>query len=169
MRGREAGCPHRYDSVAIDALTPLTDGDVAVAARIRWVAASFSPFKPSLRVGALIRLRRGPPALVLDPHRVVGLASRDRGNRDQLNVPLRGQVQVTSRVVATLLTGVRGELATFGDAFAVPIGAGVEVSPRPAWDIGLEAGFPRLLGPLNTFRHRHLAFYVTYRQSAPGW
>lgn len=169
LRGRETGCPHRYDAVAVDALTPLTDGDAAVAARARLVASSFSPLKPSLRVGALIRLRRGRAALVLDPHLVVGLAHRDRGNRDQLNVPLRGQLQVTTRVAATLLTGVRGELATFGDAFAVPIGAGVEVSPRPAWDIGLEVGFPRLLGPLNTFRYRHLAFYVTYRQSAPGW
>jgi hypothetical protein len=169
LRGQDAGCPHRYDVVALDALTPFTDGDAAVAGRARLVAASFSPFKPSLRLGALIRLRRGRAALVLDPHLVIGLANRDRGNRDQLNLPVRGQVQVTTRVVATLLTGVRGELATLGDAFAVPIGAGVEVSPRPAWDIGLEAGFPRLLGPLNTFRQRHLAFYVTYRQSAPGW
>jgi len=165
LRGADGGCSHVYDGTAIDALTKIRDQpdqDVAVAARARLVAASYSPFKPSLRVGALVRLRRGSVAVVLDPHLAFGLASRDRGNRDQLNIPLVGQVQIGPRVVVSLRSGARGELVTFADAFAVPVGAGVEFSPSPVWDIGFEAGFPRLLGPQNTFRERHLGLHVTY-------
>jgi len=163
LRGDDTGCAHLYDGTALDALVHLRAGDTAVAARARLVASSYDPFKPSLRVGALARLRRGRTALVLDPHFTFGLANRDRGNRDQLNIPARVQVQIASRVALSLQTGVRGEVAVFGDAFAVPMGLGVEVSPARAWDIGLEVAFPRLLGPQNTFKERHVALYVTYR------
>ncbi len=163
LRGEEGGCAHAYDGTAVDSLVHLRDGGAAVAARARLVAGSYSPFKPSLRVGALVRLRRGRAALVLDPHLAVGLANRDRGNRDQLNVPVRGQLLLGSRVLLAFGTGVRGELAVFRDAFAVPVAMGVELSTAPAWDLGLEVGFPRLLGPQNTFRERHVTLYVTYR------
>ncbi len=163
LRGEEAGCESVYDGTAVDSLVHLRGGAAAVAARARLVAASYSPFKPSLRVGALVRLRRGRAALLLDPHLALGLANRDRGNRDQLNVPVRGELLVGSRVMLAFGTGVRGELAVFRDAFAVPVATGVEVSPVPAWDFGLEVGFPRLLGPQNTFKERHVTLYVTYR------
>jgi hypothetical protein len=163
LRGEDGGCAALYDNTALDALVHVRGGAAAFAARARLVAASYAPFRPSMRVGALARLRHGRVALLLDPHVVIGLANRDRGNRDQLNLPVRGQVQIGSRVLLSLQTGMRGELAVFGDAFAVPIGTGVEVSTAPAWDIGLEAAFPRLLGPQNTFKDRHVALYITYR------
>jgi hypothetical protein len=171
LSGEDGGCAALYDNTALDALAHLRGGAAAVAARARLVAASYSPFKPSLRVGALARVRHGRVALLIDPHVVIGLANRDRGNRDQLNLPVRGQVQVGSRVLLTFVSGVRGELAVFGEAFAVPIGAGVEVSTAPAWDIGLEAAFPRLLGPQNTFKDRHVALYLAYRPGTRlfGW
>lgn len=162
VRGQEAGCPHTYDSTALDALALVRAG---LAARARLVASSYSPFKPSLRLGALVQLRRGRAALLLDPHLQLGLANRDRGNRDELNLPVRGQLQLGSRFIVAVQTGVRGELATFGDAFAVPVGAGVHFSPAPAWNIGVEAAFPKLLGPQNTFKQRHLALFITHRFS----
>jgi hypothetical protein len=167
LSGEDGGCASLYDSTALDALAHLRGGAAAVAARARLVAASYAPFKPSLRVGALARVRHGRVALLIDPHVVIGLANRDRGNRDQLNLPARGQLHIGSRVLLMFESGVRGELAVFGDAFAVPIGTGVEVSTAPAWDIGLEAAFPRLLGPQNSFKDRHVALYVAYRPG-PG-
>ncbi|HWM88826.1 MAG TPA: hypothetical protein VNO33_23405 [Kofleriaceae bacterium] len=163
LRGEDGGCPRAYDGTAIDALSPLRAGDAAIAARVRLVASSYDPIKPSLRAGALVRLRRGRVALLMDPHLAVGLANRDRGNRDQLNLPMRGQLQLTERIVVEMHTGVRGELSTFGDTFTVPFATGVQVSPSPAWDIGLEAALPRLLGPQNSFKERHVALYLTYR------
>ncbi len=165
LRGSGAGCPHTYDGTALDALALVRGGTAAVAARARLAASSYDPFKPSVRAGALVRLAAGRASLLLDPHIQIGLANRDRGNRDQLNLPARGQLQLGSRAILALQTGIRGELATFGDAFAVPIGVGVEISPSSAWDIGFEAAFPRLLGPQNTFKQRHLALYFTYRLS----
>lgn len=163
LRGDDGGCAHAYDGTAVDSLVHLRGGGAAVAARARLVAASYSPLLPSLRLGALVRLRRGRTALLLDPHLVIGLANRDRGNRDQLNLPVRGQLLLGSRVLLAFGTGVRGELAVLRDAFAVPVAMGVEVSTARAWDFGLEVGFPRLLGPQNTFKERHVTFYVTYR------
>jgi hypothetical protein len=163
LSGSDAGCPHAYDNTALDSLLLLRPGRAALAGRARLVASSYDPFKPSLRVGVLARLTAGRAALLLDPHVQVGIANRDRGNRDQLNLPVRGQIQVGSHTILSLETGIRGELATFGDAFAVPVGAGVEISPVPMCDIGLEAAFPRLLGPQNTGKERHVALYVTFR------
>ena len=170
LGGADRGCDALYGGTALDALSPIRGGydpDVAVAGRARLVLASYSPLRPSLRLGGLIRVRRGAAAMVLDPHVSIGLASRDRGNRDQLNLPIVGQFQLGARAVVSIRSGVRGELATFGDALAIPLGAGVEFSPSPVFDVGIDAGFPRLLGPQNTSKERHVAVHVTFRVDAP--
>lgn len=156
-------CRRLVDNAAAGVLYLLRGGDAAVAARARLVMASFGPVKPSVQVGAQVRLRRGRTALVLDPALGVGLANRDRGNRDTLALPITGQLQLGPHVLAELLTGVRGELAVFGDAYQVPVGAAVQVSPTAAWDVGLEIGWPELLGPRNTFKQRHLSLWARWR------
>lgn len=170
LGGADRGCDALYGGTTLDALSPIRGGydpDVAVAGRARLVLASYSPLRPSLRLGGLIRVRRGAAAMVLDPHLSIGLASRDRGNRDQLNLPIVGQFQLGARAVFSIRSGVRGELATFGDALAIPLAAGVEFSPSSVFDIGIDAGFPRLLGPQNTTKERHVALQVTFRFDAP--
>lgn len=170
LGGEGRGCDAVYGGTALDAVSPIRGGydpDVAVAGRARLVLASYSPLRPSVRLGGLIRLRRGAAAMVLDPHLSIGLASRDRGNRDQLNLPIVGQFQLGARAVLSIRSGVRGELATFGDALAIPLAAGVELSPSPVCDVGIDAGFPRLLGPQNTTKERHVALHVTFRFDPP--
>ncbi|HLU65594.1 MAG TPA: hypothetical protein VKZ63_04935 [Kofleriaceae bacterium] len=164
LTGDDDGCTRPYDGGAVDALADLTGpGRAAAAARARLVVRSLEPFKPSLRLGALVRLRAGRVALLLDPHVSLALAHERLGNRDAAALPAYLEILIGSRVLLHLHSGVRGELDGFDEKFEIPIAAGVLVELSPAWDLSLEAGFNQLLGPQNTFKQRHGAVAVTYR------
>jgi len=165
LTGDEGGCPRPYDNVAVDLRRPMPGGRaVRVALRLRLVARSLEPFKPSARLGALFRVggTAGRLSLLADPHVSVGLANQDVGNRDTVALPITGQLQL-GRVALELITGVRGEIDAFDEKFAVPVAFGVIATPTAALDVGLEAGWNKLLGPQNTFKQRHAALFVTYR------
>jgi hypothetical protein len=164
LGGEEHGCGRPYDGVGIDALRDLTGRRaVSLAARVRLVARSLEPFKPSLRLGALLRLRSGRFAVRLDPHLLFGLANQPLGNRDAAALPLWLELELGQRILLHWHSGVRGEIEGFDEKFAVPIGLGALVQLTRHWDLGFEGGFSKLLGPQNTFKHRHAALSVTYR------
>lgn len=165
LTGEEGNCPRPYDGGAIDLRQRMPGGHaVRVALRARLVAKSLEPFKPSARLGALVRIGGGGGRLSLlaDPHLSLGLAAEDLGNRDFVALPLTGQLQI-GRVALELITGVRGELAGFEEKFAIPIAFGILATPIADLDIGVEAGWNKLLGPQNTFKQRHAALLVTWR------
>ena len=166
LTGEDGGCPRPYDGGALDLRRQMPGGHlVRVALRARLVARSLEPFKPSARLGALVRVggAGGRLSLLADPHVSLGLANQDQGNRDAIALPLVGQLQLGRRVALELITGVRGELDGFEEKLAVPIAFGVVITPTAAVDVGLEAGWNKLLGPQNTFKQRHAALFVTYR------
>lgn len=164
LSGEDGGCARPYDGGALDLRVPMRGGRaVRVALRARLVARSLEPFKPSARLGALVRVGGGPVSLLADPHVSLGLANQDQGNRDAIALPLIGQLQLGRRIALELITGVRGEIAGFDEKAAVPVAFGVIVSPAAALDLTLEAGWEKLLGPQNTFKQRHAALVVTYR------
>ena len=166
LSGEDGGCRRPYDGAALELLGDLTGpGRSAAAARVRLVARSLEPFKPSLRLGLLARLGGRRTALLIDPHVSLGLDNEALGNRDQVALPVWGQLQLGRRVLLHLHTGARGELEGLGEKLEVPVGLGVLVELAPAWDVALEAGFPQLLGPQNTFKLRHGALTLTYRRS----
>jgi len=142
-----------YDDVAVDGLWKL---DPRVSLRARFVQ-SWDPWRPSLRVGALARWRRGPWAVEGDPHVQLGLANTELGNRAQLDVPVWLRFHG-----AWLRTGARGELSGFLEKVAIPIGVGGVVHVGRL-DLGVEVAFPRLLGPQNEFRSRVGYVYVSTR------
>ncbi len=160
------GCPRVYDNAALDALYDLAGPHraVALAARARLVAKSFDPFKPSVRLGALLRVGHGA-ALLLDPHVSLALAADDLGNRDFVNLPVRGQLDLGRYLAVELVTGVRGELVGFDEKLAIPVGAAATVALGDRADLSFEAAFPKLLGPHNTFKQRHAALTLTVRFS----
>jgi hypothetical protein len=166
LTGEDGGCQRPYDGGAIDLRAPVPGGHaVRVALRARLVAKSLEPFKPSARLGALVRIggAGGHVSLLADPHISIALAAAELGNRDFVALPLTGQLQVGRHVALELITGVHGELKAFDEVFAIPIAFGVIASPTAAIDVGLEAGWSKLLGPQNTFKQRHAALVVTYR------
>ena len=153
-----------YDEVGVDTRVALVHADgLAVAARGRFVSRSFDPWKPSLRLGALARWQHGRFAVVADPQLQLGLAARDRGNRDWLRVPLWLAVQPTCGLSLALRTGLDGELVTFVDAFQIPIALDLTVAVNEVMDVSVMAGFPNLGGPLNNANDRHAMLTVTWR------
>lgn len=152
--GTAHGCPAAYDNIGVDGRYALRRGWLAIAARVRAIATSFDPFKPSVRPGALIRLHRGRFGVIADPHLQLGLSRRDEGNRDWLRIPLWAAIQPARGVAIALRTGIDGELATFADTFAVPIGLDVTVRITARIELTAFVGFPTLLGPQNQFTRR---------------
>jgi hypothetical protein len=149
FRGAEHGCGEAYTNLGVDARWSLAHGDVSAAARVRLVTRRWDPWLPSARVGALVRWQRGRFAITSDPQLQIGLLHTDQGNRLAFNVPVWLAVQPTCRWMLYLHTGPHGDLAVLRDGWGAPVAAGVRVAITPHIDVAAEAGFTRLLGPLN--------------------
>ena len=162
--GEAHECPRAYDNVGLDARYHLRGGALAAAARVRLVAGSFDPFKLSVRAGGLVRARRGRFAAIADPQVQLGLSNREAGNRDWIRLPLWLAAEpILGRWVVALRTGVEGEVATFDETYAIPIGLDTTVRLTPRYDVSLLAAFPQLLGPLNQYRTRVVWLAVSAR------
>ncbi len=143
------GCEQAYSNLGVDARWAIARGALSLAARVRLVTRRWSPWLPSVRVGALARWQRGRFAITSDPQLQVGLDNTDLGNRAQANVPLWLAVAPTCRSEIYLRTGVYGELAVFGDVWSVPALVGAKVAVSTHIDVAAEIGFERLAGPLD--------------------
>jgi hypothetical protein len=152
--GLAHGCEQAYSNLGVDARYALLRGEWSVAARVRLVTRRWTPWLPSVRLGALARWQRGRFAITSDPQLQIGLDNTDRGNRAQLNVPLWLAMQPASRWEIYFRTGVSAELAVFGDAWGVPAVVGVRTAITPRVDLALEGGFARAGGPLNESKLR---------------
>lgn len=157
------GCTRAYDNVGVDARYRVHTGAIAIAARLRVVASTFDPWKPSIRPGAVIRLHRGRFAVTVDPHLEIGLANRDKGNRDWLRIPIWLAVQPARRVAIALRTGVDGEFATYTDTAAVPLGIDLTIRATADLDVTGLVAFPEILGPQNQINPRLAWLGVTWR------
>lgn len=141
----------------------------ALAALARAGLAGTAPLRPAVRVGVSVRVRRTPTSrlwLVAEPEIQVALGNRAAGNRDTLIAPLWLGADLGDRRAAVYLaTGLRGQTVGFGDKWEVPMMLGATVSVRPhvvhpILNVGVEAGFPRILGPQNTGNVRHGAAWL---------
>jgi hypothetical protein len=148
------GCERSYDNVGLDARFSLHRGAIAAAARVRLVASSLDPWKPSLRAGVLVRGTRRNLVAIADPQLQLGIANRELGNRDWFRIPLWLGVQPGRGWLLALRTGIDGELATFSETFAIPLGVEVTVRAHRRVDVALLAAYPSLLGPENEYRKR---------------
>lgn len=152
--GVDHGCEQAYSNLGLEARWSLATGVRAAAAHVRLVTRRWSPWLPSLRIGALLRWRHGRFAVIADPFVQLGLLHRDQGNRAILDLPVWLAVQPTCRWEAYVRTGVQGEWAVFRDAWQVPLALGVRVAVSRRVDVAAEAGFERLGGPLNDAKPR---------------
>jgi hypothetical protein len=162
-RGYDHGCDRAYDNAALDVRWLVRRAPLTIAARSRFIARSFDPWRPRVGLGAVGRWSRGRFAVTADPSLSLGVTRRDRGNRAALDVPLWLAVQPTRGWALHLRTGVHGTVATFGDGYEIPFGVGVIVTPQRRVDVAVEAAFRRLLGPLNDLKTRSMWIALTVR------
>jgi hypothetical protein len=131
---------------------------VTLATLGRAGVAGLEPVQPFVRLGGSARAVRGRWWLVLEPEVQVALGHREAGNRDVLVAPLWIGFG-GGRASAWLMTGARGQLVGLGEKYEIPFVVGGAVSMRGV-RVGLEAGWPKLVGPQNTFNVRHGAVWI---------
>lgn len=155
LRGDDSTCAHRYRGSGLDARWLWRDrGGLAIAPRARLLVRDVDPWKPAVTVGALVRYTRGRFAVIADPYLRAGLANTDRGNRTALVIPVWLAVQPTCRWQLALHTGWDGDLAVARDGWHVPVALAATARVTAQLDVGVEAGFPTLLGPQNDQKQR---------------
>ncbi len=156
---RSHRCSRAYAGGLLDARWRLRDTEgLAVAALGRLGAIGLGPMRPVVRLGLSARAGRGRWWAVVEPEVQVSLGHRELGSRDTLIAPVWLGVG-QRRAAAWLQTGLRGQLVGFGEKLEIPLvlGAAVQVSRLRA---GVEVGWPKLAGPVNTGNVRHAALWL---------
>ena len=154
LGGAAHGCEQAYANLGLDARWSLARGEWSAAARVRVVTRRWTPWAPSVRIGALARWQRGRVAITSDPQLQIGLYDTDLGNRNAIHVPLWIAVQPASRAEVYLRTGVEGDIAVFGDAWGIPATIGARVAITCRVDLAAEGGLVRIGGPLGDAKQR---------------
>jgi hypothetical protein len=152
-------CDAIYRGGGLDARWALNP-DSAVRARL--LMRDLDPVKPALTAGATLRWQRGRAELVTDPYLRIGLANRNRGNRDALVVPVWIGARTRNGRIA-VHTGIDGDVAVWRDGWHVPLGIVIEAYPASALAVGTELGFTSLLGPQNNVKQSAAIVYVEWR------
>ncbi len=159
VRELASRCERAYHGSGLDLRLAWTPG---VVLRTRLLLRDVDPIKPAVTIGALLRGTRGRFSLTTDPYLRIGLANRDTGNRDTLVVPVWLGARLGSVHVA-VHTGIDGDLAVWRDGWHVPLAVIAEVAPARVITLGIEAGYPSLIGPQNTGDLKTVIVYAAWR------
>ncbi len=151
-------CPDRYRGGLLDVRLRLGEGRATVTALARLGLVGLGPLRPRARLGLRVARDRGRWWAVVQPELAMSLGHRELGNRDTLEAPVWLGLDA-GPVSAWLRTGVRGDLALFGEKWEVAVGAGLAVA-RGRWRAGLDLGWPQLLGPQNSFKQRQAGLWL---------
>jgi hypothetical protein len=159
-------CAGAYAGALVDARWRAYRGRrVTLAGLARAGVIGLEPVQPVVRLGGSARAVRGRWWLVVEPEVQISLGHREAGNRDVLVAPVwlgvdaGGRGRGCVRAAAWMLTGARGQLVGLGEKVEIPFVVGGAVSVRD-WRLGVEAGWPKLAGPQNTFNVRHGAVWL---------
>jgi hypothetical protein len=150
-------CPHLEPAFGVSALVRFER--LETIARVGVLAHDWDPIALAAEVGTTSTIRAGRWYAQLAPTLEVGLTARRDGNRDRVQVPLFAGVSPTPQVELHLRSGVEGAIATFGETYAIPLGAGASVRVRGV-RIGADVSLDKALGPLNAMGWRSASLYV---------
>lgn len=186
-------CAKVYGDASLDALWsawrgPSTDLAVGVALNASPVT---DPLALSVEGRLVARLRAGPASLTVAPSLEVGVTHRDDAlsrnepltfplattsfgffqtvprNRELLRLPVTLAVQASPRLALAAAASLDGPLDGFSDAYRIPVGAAIVLSPSPLWDIGVSFTFLDLLGAsrvgVDRADQRGAQAFVSYR------
>jgi hypothetical protein len=152
--GARQRCEGAYAGALLDARWRVARGRrVTWAALARAGVIGLEPVQPVVRLGGSARAVRGRWWLVAEPELQIALGHREAGNRDVLVAPVWIGVG-RGRASAWMMTGARGQMVGLGEKVEIPVVLGGGVSVRGV-RLAVEAGWPKLLGPQNTFNVRH--------------
>jgi hypothetical protein len=157
-------CTRSYRGSGIDARYGAREGDLAIAPRLRLLIRDLDPFKPAVTLGAQLRWAHGRFAIAGDPYVRLPLANHELGNRAALSLPLWLEMQPASGWQLALHTGFDGDVVVLRDGSHAPFGIAVTARVTGEIDVGVEAGWQRLLGPAYDAKHGAILIAVGWRQ-----
>lgn len=122
--------------------SPNFELDLNTGAQIR----NFDPLFFGVKGGVIGRVNFSSVAFVFDPSLYIGFSKRERGNREQLVLPVWFYFQATPVVVPFVGAMVVGPLDGFADHFSVPVEGGCMFTVSQSVDLGAYFRFNNLLG-----------------------
>ncbi|MGE0401608.1 MAG: hypothetical protein AB7T06_33210 [Kofleriaceae bacterium] len=162
-----------YDDFAVDGLYMLVDKPdkhFSIAGHGAIGASTFDPVFLYLRAGALARYTFGSRfAVIADFSLRLGLANRDEGNKEMLDLPVQLAVQATDKLVLFAEAGMLLPVAELTDGYYASIGLAGLYAIRANLDAGVRFELPRIAGGKATGSNasldfRQLDLFITYRR-----
>lgn len=159
-------CGEAYSNVSVDVKYTLVRGDFSAALHGGLDIINFDPFGLGVRVGVMMRVRAGETFFLdMDPGVRFGVIGRD-DYKEVINLPVRASLQLSKEVAPFVETGLLAPLDGFGDAFAVPLGIGVNVAVDRNLDLGAAVRFPLLVtgvADASGLKAREVGLFAGYR------
>jgi len=162
LAGKDNGCAKVYDDAAVEAIYALTTGQLNVGAHVGLEIVGFDPMTAGIDIGIKGRYEAGKIGVAFDPQLYFGLNKRDF-NKDQVTVPVQVAYQVTPKLAPFVITALLGNLDSFGDTFAVPVGFGALFALSNKLDVGGQFVFTNLLGKNSSADGRAIDLFVNFR------
>jgi hypothetical protein len=164
LTGASHGCPAVYNNVNLEGFHSIARGGaLEVATHPQLAFVEFTPdVLVGLRVAVTLRYRVGNLAVLADPGVLFGFNDRGDGKNatELVSVPLALEAQATDALEIHLTSGLTGSLSSpsFGNSFAIPVGAGATYALGHALDVGADVELANALGHLGTLdRHAAIA------------
>ena len=146
LTGKNDSCPKVYDNVGFDVMYGLAFGKFHLSAHGSLFVTSFDPTTTSLALGVAGKVHISDHvAVFFDPKIGIALSDRDT-NDDALYVPLELEFQLGALTTFKVLTGILGDLSSFGDSYQAPLGVGLVRNLSAHFDLGARFSFDNLLG-----------------------
>lgn len=158
----DTGCGTVYNDVGLVAHYAVgSHGPAQLAARIGVQVPRFDRLFAGGRVGFTVRAQSWRLALLVEPTLYVGMIGRGdqeptpeepdepdaEGLREVIEAPITIQIQLTSRGLFFLSSGLYGNVSGFSDDYQVPIGVGGSFAINHRVDLGAEFRFTNAAGP----------------------
>ncbi|HEX7844031.1 MAG TPA: hypothetical protein VF469_41435 [Kofleriaceae bacterium] len=156
-------CNRRYRGSGIDVRYDALSGDLAIAPRARLVIRDIDPIKPAVTLGALARWVHGRFAITTDPYLRIPLANHALGNRTAIVLPVWFAVQPAEGWAIALHTGYDADLVILRDGGHGPVALDVAARITPQIDLGIEAGWGALFGPVHESKQGTLMLAAGWR------
>jgi hypothetical protein len=147
ISGHSKGCDRVYNDLALGLLYSVMQEqgmDLALLGALE--VTSFSdPAMLRLDVGMGFKYVHAPFSIATSPYVGVGLNHRD-SNGDSIKIPAEFAYQLAAPTALFLESGIYGPVHSFGDAWTMPFGVGINYLLQHSVDLGAEFKFTSLIG-----------------------
>lgn len=165
LTGKDNGCEKVYNNVGVDALFRFINNpgfQLAAHGGLDFARLS-DPMLALLRLGVYGEFQAGIFELRFDPSISIGLNKRDEGNKQYINLPVGGFVNVTPELEVFVIAALTGPTDHFGDLYRGLVSFGADYAINAMTDVGLAFDFPNLWGKDSTADSRQLRLFGNFR------